>query len=113
MFNADEADQINRFNVRIQEGSISIDTKQFQNKHVVNGDYVCEHAYHPDRYRDREMHSKINQLKTWLNTTFTYGRPPATNGGESTIEFAYKFYEDDEMKKAILELIKWIEDPSR
>jgi len=98
----------NSFEIRVNDGAMTITANATD---LANGDYVCEHQYHPKRFQQAELQSKLDQLKTWLNVTFTYGEPPHEKDSPMTI--AHELYKDDKTKDAILGLLEWLEDPKR
>ena len=96
----------NTFSARVDNGHITVTA---DGSKLANGDYVCEHLYHPKRVQMQNTQAKLDQLKTWLTITFEYGEPP--HNEDSPMTLAYKLYKDDETKDAVLKLMEWLEDP--
>ena len=95
------------FKARVDGNEITIGSNDTT---LANGDYVCEHIYHPERVAHRNRAAKMDQLELWLTTTFKYGKPPG-DSEESPIHLASSLYDDEKTRDAILKLLEWLKDP--
>ena len=92
----------NNFNIiRKDDNNIS-----FNLNLKTNGNYNIIHQYDSNYVGLQVKNAKLKQLKTWMNATFTYGKPP---NGENNINKAYQLY-DSKYKDLMIELLDWLDD---
>lgn len=81
------------------DGSIKINAKLEK-----NGDYYIIHAYDESLRNSINKQNKLNQITTWLNTTFKYNIPEQDNTIASKVAQIYK----SDMKHNLIDIINWL-----